>query len=90
MPRREVARLALETLASVAERRAKGDHLLVFVEGTRSRTATMQRVLPAAARYFEPPGTQIVPLGLSGHRDADAASRPRTWRLARSTRASAR
>jgi 1-acyl-sn-glycerol-3-phosphate acyltransferase len=66
MPRREVARLALETLASVAERRAKGDHLLVFIEGTRSRTGAMARVLPAAARYFEPAGTQIVPLGLSG------------------------
>ncbi len=66
MPRREVARLALETLATVEERRQKGDQLLVFVEGTRSRAATMQRVLPAAARYFEAPGTQIVPLGLWG------------------------
>jgi len=66
MPRREVARLALETLASVEERRGKGDHLMVFVEGTRSRTAAMQRVLPAAARYFEGAGTQIVPLGLWG------------------------
>lgn len=66
MPRREVARLALETLATVEQRRQKGEQLLVFVEGTRSRTATMQRVLPAAARYFEGPGTQIVPLGLWG------------------------
>jgi len=66
MPRREVARLAQETLLSVEERRRKGDHLMVFVEGTRSRTATMQRVLPAAARYFEAPGTQIVPLALWG------------------------
>ncbi len=66
MPRREVARLALETLLTVEERRQKGDQLLVFVEGTRSRAATMQRVLPAAARYFEVPGTQIVPIGLWG------------------------
>ena len=66
MPRREVARLAMETLMTVEDRRVKGDHLMVFVEGTRSRTATMQRVLPAAARYFEAPGTQIVPLGLWG------------------------
>ncbi len=66
MPRREVARLAQETLLTVEERRQKGDHLMVFVEGTRSRTATMQRVLPAAARYFEAPGTQIVPIGLWG------------------------
>ena len=66
MPRREVARLAMETLVTVEERRQKGDHLLVFIEGTRSRSATMQRVLPAAARYFEAAGTQIVPLGLWG------------------------
>jgi len=66
MPRREVARLALETLATVEARRQKGEQLLVFVEGTRSRAAAMQRVLPAAARYFEAPGTQIVPLGLWG------------------------
>jgi 1-acyl-sn-glycerol-3-phosphate acyltransferase len=66
MPRREVARLAIETLASVDERRAKGDHLMVFIEGTRSRSAAMQRVLPAAARYFEAADTQIVPLGLHG------------------------
>jgi 1-acyl-sn-glycerol-3-phosphate acyltransferase len=66
MPRREVARLAQETLLTVEERRRKGDHLLVFVEGTRSRTAAMSRVLPAAARYFEAEGTQIVPIGLWG------------------------
>jgi 1-acyl-sn-glycerol-3-phosphate acyltransferase len=66
MSRREVARLAQETLLTVEERRRKGDHLMVFVEGTRSRTAKMQRVLPAAARYFEAPGTQVVPLGLWG------------------------
>jgi 1-acyl-sn-glycerol-3-phosphate acyltransferase len=66
MPRREVARLAQETLLTVEERRRKGDHLLVFVEGTRSRSAAMSRVLPAAARYFEAEGTQVVPLGLWG------------------------
>jgi len=66
MPRREVARLAQETLLTVEDRRRKGDHLMVFVEGTRSRSASMQRVLPAAARYFEAPGTQIVPVGLFG------------------------
>jgi 1-acyl-sn-glycerol-3-phosphate acyltransferase len=66
MPRREVARLALLVLASVAARREAGDHVLIFIEGTRSRSAKMQRVLPASARYFEAPGTRIVPLGLIG------------------------
>jgi 1-acyl-sn-glycerol-3-phosphate acyltransferase len=66
MPRREVARLALLVLAATAERLAAGDHVLIFVEGTRSRSAKLQRVLPASARYFEAPGTRIVPLGLLG------------------------
>ena len=78
MPRREVARLALETLATVEERRLKGEQLLVFVEGTRSRTAAMQRVLPAAARYFEAPGTTIVPLGLWG---TERLMRPETEKV---------
>ena len=46
MPVREVARLALETIEIARERQGKGDALLVFVEGTRSRTASMQRALP--------------------------------------------
>lgn len=66
MPRREVARLALLVLASVASRVREGDHVLIFIEGTRSRSGRMQRVLPASARYFEAPGTRIVPIGLTG------------------------
>jgi 1-acyl-sn-glycerol-3-phosphate acyltransferase len=66
MPRREVARLAVETLACVAERHAAGDHVLIFVEGTRSRTGAMQRVLAASARYFEGAGALVIPVGLWG------------------------
>ena len=66
MPRREVARLALLVLARVAARHEAGDLVLIFIEGTRSRSAKLQRVLPASARYFEAPGTRIVPLGLLG------------------------
>ncbi|HTO71814.1 MAG TPA: 1-acyl-sn-glycerol-3-phosphate acyltransferase [Myxococcota bacterium] len=64
MPRREVARLAVETLACVARRHAAGDHVLIFVEGTRSRTGAMQRVLAASARYFEGDDALVVPIGL--------------------------
>lgn len=66
MPRREVARLAVQTLASVDERHRAGEHVLIFIEGTRSRSGAMQRVLPATARYFEGAGATIIPIGLWG------------------------
>jgi 1-acyl-sn-glycerol-3-phosphate acyltransferase len=40
--------------------------LLVFGEGTRSRAGSMQRTLPGVTRYFENPGTRIVPVGILG------------------------
>ena len=66
MPRREVARLAEQTLRAVAERHAAGEHVMIFIEGTRSRTGAMQRVLAATARYFEIEGATILPIGLWG------------------------
>lgn len=66
MPRREVARLAVHTLESVDQRHRAGDHVLIFIEGTRSRSGAMQRVLPATARYFEGEGATIIPIGLWG------------------------
>jgi 1-acyl-sn-glycerol-3-phosphate acyltransferase len=66
MSRREVARLASETIALVEERRRLGDHLLVFVEGTRSRSASMQPALPAVSRYLDHGETWILPLGIAG------------------------
>jgi 1-acyl-sn-glycerol-3-phosphate acyltransferase len=66
MSPREVARVALETIALARERQGAGDVLLLFVEGTRSRTARMQRTLPAVARYFDAPGTLLVPVGIAG------------------------
>jgi len=66
MPRREVARLAEQTLRSVAERHAAGEHVHIFIEGTRSRTGALQRVLAASARYFETEGATIIPIGLWG------------------------
>ncbi len=66
MPRREVARLATETFRIARERRSQGDHLLIFVEGTRSRTGAMQRALPAVARYLEDEDSVFVPWGIFG------------------------
>ncbi len=66
MSARDVARLARDTIAIARERQTRGDALLVFVEGTRSRTASMQRTLPAVVRYFDAPGTLLVPVGITG------------------------
>lgn len=63
---RDVARAARRSIEMAHERLAKGDALLVFAEGTRSRTHGMQPMLPAVARYCEAAGTVIVPAGLTG------------------------
>jgi 1-acyl-sn-glycerol-3-phosphate acyltransferase len=63
---KDVARVALDAFKVVDERRRAGDILMVFVEGTRSRTARMQRALAAVARYIEDESTLLVPIGLSG------------------------
>jgi 1-acyl-sn-glycerol-3-phosphate acyltransferase len=66
MNSKDVARFALDALKVVDERRRAGDILLVFVEGTRSRKARMQRALAAVARYVEDSDTLLVPVGVSG------------------------
>ena len=63
---RDVARAARRTITMAHERLANGDALLVFAEGTRSRTRGMQPMLPAVARYFDVPGTMILPVGITG------------------------
>lgn len=66
MSRREIARLALETLDAVALRRRTGDHPLVFVEGARSRTGAMQPALAAVSRYLDDPAVVFIPVGIDG------------------------
>jgi 1-acyl-sn-glycerol-3-phosphate acyltransferase len=63
---REVARAARRAIDVAWERIAAGDALLLFAEGTRSRTAAMQPMLAAASRYLEAPGVWVLPLGLEG------------------------
>lgn len=66
MPRREIARLAAETIATTVTRLEAGDHLLIFVEGSRSRSGSMQPALGAVSRYLEVPETQIIPMAITG------------------------
>jgi 1-acyl-sn-glycerol-3-phosphate acyltransferase len=63
---REVARAARRCIDIAHERLRLGDALLVFAEGTRSRTNGMQQMLPGVARYLEGPGAWVLPVGIVG------------------------
>jgi 1-acyl-sn-glycerol-3-phosphate acyltransferase len=63
---REVARAARQAIDVAFERLGAGDTLLLFGEGTRSRTASMQPILAGVARYLDMPGTCVLPIGLTG------------------------
>jgi 1-acyl-sn-glycerol-3-phosphate acyltransferase len=63
---REVARAARFAIGVARHRLQAGDALLLFAEGTRSRTARMQSMLAGATRYLDVPGTHVLPLGLTG------------------------
>jgi 1-acyl-sn-glycerol-3-phosphate acyltransferase len=66
MTPREVARAAQRAIEAARRRLREGDALLVFPEGTRSRTSSMQRFRAAAARYLEDAGTWVLPLAITG------------------------
>jgi 1-acyl-sn-glycerol-3-phosphate acyltransferase len=63
---REVARAARQSIQVARGRLRLGEALLVFAEGTRSRSGQIQRLLPGAARYLESPDTWVLPVGLAG------------------------
>lgn len=62
---REVARAARRSIEIAHERLACGDVLLVFAEGSRSRTRGMQLLLPAVARYMTPDAL-VLPVAITG------------------------
>jgi 1-acyl-sn-glycerol-3-phosphate acyltransferase len=66
MTARDVARAARRAIDVAQERLRLGDALLIFPEGSRSRSGQMQRLLAAAARYVESPDTWVVPMGIEG------------------------
>lgn len=63
---RDIARAARRAIDVAQARLRGGDALLLFGEGTRSRSGEMQPMLAAAARYFDVPGTWVLPAGLTG------------------------
>lgn len=66
MNAREVARAARLCIDLAGERLRLGDALLLFPEGTRSRSTGMQRMLPAVTRYFDERGAWILPVSITG------------------------
>ena len=63
---RDVARAARRAIQIAQERLSLGEALLIFAEGSRSRTAQMQQFLSGTARYLELPGTWVLPIGVAG------------------------
>src|SRR5262249_52330999 len=66
MSSREVARAARRVIDIAHDRLARGDALLVFPEGSRSRSGRMEPFLSAVARYIEAPDAWVLPVGLVG------------------------
>jgi 1-acyl-sn-glycerol-3-phosphate acyltransferase len=63
---REIARGARRSIDIAHERLRLGEALLVFAEGTRSRTGGMQQMLAGVARYLDYAGTLVLPVGITG------------------------
>ena len=66
MSPREVGRLARRSIQIAHERLGLGDALLVFAEGSRSRSGEMQQFLSGTARYLGARGLWILPVALTG------------------------
>jgi len=63
---REVARAARRAIEVAQDRLRLGEALLVFAEGSRSRSADMQPFLAGVARYVDCAPSWVVPIGLAG------------------------
>jgi 1-acyl-sn-glycerol-3-phosphate acyltransferase len=63
---RDIARAARRAIEVAQERLRLGEALLVFAEGSRSRSGDMQPLLAGVARYVDCAPSWVVPIGLAG------------------------
>lgn len=63
---RELATIALDTIADCERRMDEGFIVLLYPEGTRSRDGALQPFLKAAGRYLLAPNLQILPMAQTG------------------------
>jgi len=66
MNARDVARAARLAIDIAHERLMQGDAVLIFAEGTRSRTSGLQPMLAAVSRYLDDSGAWVLPVGIAG------------------------
>ncbi len=69
MSPREVAIASRQSIDAALDRVRRGDALLLFGEGTRSRTRGMQPLLIGVARYLEDVDVCVLPIGIVGTDD---------------------
>jgi 1-acyl-sn-glycerol-3-phosphate acyltransferase len=66
MNAREVAVAARRSIEIALERLQLGDAVLVFAEGSRSRSAALVPVLAGVSRYLDQPEVWVLPVGIAG------------------------
>jgi 1-acyl-sn-glycerol-3-phosphate acyltransferase len=66
MPLRDLVRAARQSIEIAHERLGNGEALLIFGEGTRSRTRGLQQMMKGVDRYLDPEGTLVMPAGIVG------------------------
>jgi 1-acyl-sn-glycerol-3-phosphate acyltransferase len=66
MPLRDLVRAARQSIDMAHERLAAGEALVIFGEGTRSRTRGLQQMMKGVDRYLDPDGTWVMPVGIVG------------------------
>lgn len=63
---REVGRIALQTVHTAGELMSAGRPILVYAEGSRSRTGRLQPFMRAVSKYAALPDLTVVPVAIGG------------------------
>jgi 1-acyl-sn-glycerol-3-phosphate acyltransferase len=66
---REVATIAINTVNVAHERMRQGDLVLIYGEGSRSRSRQLQPFIRAVRKYASLPGCHVVPMAISGSQE---------------------